>query len=116
DTNLLGIDREGERQANESAAELGIAPPVAAMLTNPPALVTEFVDGKEMTEEDLRKPEVVERIAPELRQMHDSATKLPTDFVTVSIAEEYARIARERGVEVPSAYDEAMGFARKIQA
>src|SRR5262249_57652016 len=64
DTNLLGIDREGERQANESAAELGIAPPVAAMLTNPPALVTEFVDGKEMTEEDLRKPAVLDRLPP----------------------------------------------------
>ena len=35
DTGLLGIDREAERLANERAAEIGIAPPVAAMLTEP---------------------------------------------------------------------------------
>ena len=36
DTGLLGIDRDAERLANERAAEIGIAPPVAAMLSDPP--------------------------------------------------------------------------------
>ena len=35
DTALLEIDREAERIANERAARIGIAPPVAAMLDDP---------------------------------------------------------------------------------
>jgi thiamine kinase-like enzyme len=116
DTDLLGIDREAERQANESAAQLGIAPPVAAMLTDPPALVTEFVEGEGMSEKDLQDPATVARIAPELRRMHDSGTTLPTEFDTPRIAEDYAGIARERGVEIPPAYEEASRFAAAIKA
>ena len=45
DTSVLGIDRQVERIANETAAEVGVAPRVAAMLENPPCLVTEFIEG-----------------------------------------------------------------------
>jgi thiamine kinase-like enzyme len=114
DTNLLGIDRDGERQANERAAEIGIAPPVTVMLTDPPCLVTEFVEGKGMSEEDLQDPETIARIAPELRKMHESGARLPTDFQTLQIARDYAGIARGRGVEVPAAYDEALKHANEI--
>ena len=46
-TQLLGIDREAECIANKAAAELGIAPKVAALLTEPSALVTAFVSGRD---------------------------------------------------------------------
>ena len=45
DTSLLEIDRQAERVANERAARVGIAPPVAAMLDDPQAIVTVFVEG-----------------------------------------------------------------------
>ena len=45
DTSLLGIDRTAEFAANAAAAEIGVAAPVAAMLTDPPAIVTNFIEG-----------------------------------------------------------------------
>ena len=68
DTSLLGIDRNAEREANENAASLGIAPPVAAQLDDPPCLVTEFVECKEMTAEDLREPDTMRSVAPSARR------------------------------------------------
>src|SRR5918998_2524750 len=49
DTGLLGIDREAERLATKKAAELQLGPKVAAMLDQPPALVTCFVESREVT-------------------------------------------------------------------
>ena len=48
-TEILGIDRTAECIANKAAAELGMAPGVAAMFEEPPCLVTLFIDGREMT-------------------------------------------------------------------
>ena len=56
DTSLLEIDRGAERIANERAARIGVAPPVAAMLDDPQAIVTEFVEGEGMEPADLREP------------------------------------------------------------
>jgi thiamine kinase-like enzyme len=116
DTNLLGIDRGGERDANQGAAEVGIAPPVAALLTDPPALVTEFVEGTGMEAEDLQEPEALELIAGELRSYHDSSVSLPTKFDSFSLVREYAETARSRDVEPPPAYEESLAGADAIQA
>ncbi len=91
DTNLLEIDRRAEVLANERAASLGVAPPVAAALTDPPAIVTEFVEGEGMSSEDLREPEPMERIAASLKRIHDSKGTIPTDFNSFRIVETYAR-------------------------
>jgi thiamine kinase-like enzyme len=114
-TDLLGIDREGERQANERAAELGLAPPVATMLTEPPCLVTEFIEGTEMSEEDLRDPGNISLIAPSLRRLHDSGAELPTTFDSFRVVEDYAKTAGDGGTEVPAAYQDASKYAREIE-
>jgi thiamine kinase-like enzyme len=116
DTNLLGIDRSGERDANQRAAEIGIAPPVAALLSDPPALVTEFVEGTGMEAEDLQDPEALNQIAGELRSFHDSGASLPTEFDSFSVVRDYAETARDRGVELPPAYERSLGSADAIQA
>src|ERR671914_2577900 len=56
DTGLLGIDREAERLATKMAAELQLGPKVAAMLDQPPALVTCFVESREVTAGGGRPP------------------------------------------------------------
>src|SRR4051794_24609755 len=80
DTSLLGIDRDAEREANENAASLGVAPRVVAQLHDPPCLVTEFVTCQEMAAEDLRQPETMRRVIGSLRTVHDSGAHLPTSF------------------------------------
>jgi thiamine kinase-like enzyme len=114
-TQLLGIDREAECIANKAAAELGIAPQVAALLDEPSALVTAFVSGREMKPEELREPEMIAEVAHDLRQLHDSGTELPTGFDSFRLVEEYAATGRAHGSEPPDGYDDALEVAHSIE-
>ncbi|MSO42507.1 MAG: hypothetical protein EXQ70_11580 [Solirubrobacterales bacterium] len=116
DTSLLEIDRDAEREANETAASVGIAPAVAAHLTDPPCLVTRFIVGSEMSPEQLREPAVLVRVAGALRSFHDSGLSLRTKFDSFRLVETYADTAAGRGVEVPPAYDEAHAHSAEIEA
>ena len=115
-TEVLGIDRQAECQANDAAAKLGIAPKVAAMLENPPCLVTAFVKGRELTAEELRKPDCLEEVAHALRRFHDSGTELPTTFDSFRLVDDYAAKAREHGGEPPEEFEQARARARDIEA
>jgi thiamine kinase-like enzyme len=114
-TQLLGIDRQAECIANKAAAELGIAPKVAALLTEPSALVTAFVSGREMRADELREPETIAEVAHDLRSLHDSGTELPTGFDSFRLVEQYAETGRAAGSEPPAGYDEALDAAHKIE-
>ena len=116
DTSLLGIDRPAERQANENAAAIGVAPRVVAQLDDPPCLVTEFVECREMTPEDLREPKTMSTVIGELRKVHDSGANLPTSFDSFRVVEEYGETAASRGGEIPAAYDEAHEQAGRIES
>jgi thiamine kinase-like enzyme len=114
-TELLGIDREAECVANKAAAELGIAPGVAAMLTEPSCLVTAFVSGREMNPDELREPETIAEVAHDLRQLHDSGTELPSEFDSFRLVEDYAERGRANGSEPPDGYAEALAAAHAIE-
>jgi thiamine kinase-like enzyme len=111
DTALLGIDREAERQASEAAAEMGIAPAVAAAFDD--CLVTRFVDCEPVSPGDIVARHV-EEIARALRRFHDSRTQLPARFWVPDLLDAYASTVRERGVRLPSAYAEAIAVAGLI--
>src|SRR5688500_3907548 len=113
DTGLLGIDREAERLATKEAAKLGLGPKVAAMLDQPPCLVTCFVESRDVTAAELREAGTLDEIARGLRAFHESGLELPTDFYVTDIVTEYARIARERGGTVPAQLDDAHESAHK---
>jgi thiamine kinase-like enzyme len=115
-TTLLGIDRQAECIANKAAAELGIAPRVAALLEEPSCLVTAFIQGREMTGEELRTPEMIAEVASDLRMLHDSGTELPSTFDPFELVESYAETGRQHGSEVPDGYDDALDAARAIKA
>jgi thiamine kinase-like enzyme len=112
DTGLLGIDRESERLATGAAAELGIAPAVAAMLGE--CLVTRFIACRAVSTSELRAD--VEPIAAALRAFHDSAVRLPTSFRVLDLLEDYSRIVRERSGAPPANYAEAIAVAARIEA
>src|SRR5215213_9883184 len=114
-TEILGIDRIAECIANKAAAGLGIAPGVAAMFEEPSCLVTMFVQGREMTADELREPETLAEVARNLRRFHDSGTELPTEFDSFRLVEEYAESGREHGSEPPDGYDDALKVAQAIE-
>jgi thiamine kinase-like enzyme len=116
DTSLLGIDRSAERQANENAASIGVAPRVVAQLDDPACLVTEFVTCTEMTADDLREASTMKTVMGLLRTVHDSKAKLPTSFNSFRVVEEYRDTAEGRGGEIPDAFEEAHARAAEIEA
>lgn len=115
DTDLLGIDRRGEWTATCAAARIGVGPPTAAMLENPPALVTKFVAGDPVASADLREPAAIRTVADALRRFHDSGTTLPVEFSAFRIVERYARLARERGIRAPETYREMLHRAHQVE-
>jgi thiamine kinase-like enzyme len=114
-TEILGIDRTAECIANKAAAGLGFAPGVAAMFEEPSCLVTMFIDGREMTADELREPEMLAEVARDLRRFHDSGTELPTGFDSFRLVEEYAESGRAHGSEPPEGYDDALDAAHRIE-
>jgi thiamine kinase-like enzyme len=115
DTSLLGIDREAEREANECAARAGVAPQVAALLENPPCLVTHFIEGETMGAEALREPAALARVAAALRAVH-GCEPVATTFSAFRVVKDYAEKAKARGGEVPAAYERSHPTATKIEA
>lgn len=110
DTELLGIDRAAERLANDAAAQLGLAPAVAAALRE--CLVTDYVACSTLTAAEVAAG--VDELARALRAFHDSSVLLPTHFHVPDLLDEYAAIVRARGGELPAQYAEAQSVTRRI--
>lgn len=112
DTSLLGIDRDAERLANETAASLGIAPAVVASM--PDGLVTRFVRCEPVGAQEIS--ERAGEIARALRAFHDSGVSLQASFWVPDLLAAYARIATERGRELPPAYAQTAAASARIAA
>jgi thiamine kinase-like enzyme len=115
DTELLGSDRSGEREANGLAAAAGVAPEVLAHFEDPVVLVTAFVEGPTMESADLREPAVLEEVAAALRTIHGCGA-VDARFDAFRLVEDYAAATRSRGGEVPAAYERAHAAAARIEA
>ena len=113
-TGLLGIDREAERLATKKAAELQLGPKVAAMLDQPPCLVTWFVESREVTAAELREPGTLHDIGRALRRFHQSGLELPTEFYVSEIVSDYAEVSQSRGGTLPEGFEHARDCARKV--
>ena len=112
DTDLLGIDRDHEMEAAQRAADLEIGPPVVAFIEPDGSLITRYVEGGPA--EALDRPPQLEAAAGLLRRFHASAPITPVfDWYRVPV--DYAATARDHGVVVPTAYDEAMAVAERVR-
>ncbi len=116
DTELLGIDRAAEGRAASAAAELGVAPPVTAVLEDPPCLVCEFVPGRQVTEEDLREPGLLENLARTLARLHQGGQAPRVAFSPFRVVEDYDATARRRGASIPDDFAPAHARAKRIEA
>ncbi len=110
DSSLLGISRTAERMANQTAAELGFAPAVAA--GDADCLVTEFLVCEPVDPDALRAAPMT--VARALRAFHDSGVELPTRFWVPEILDDYAVIVNERDGALPTEYAPTQELARRI--
>lgn len=112
DTSLLGISREAERMANRAAAQLGIAPAVAA--ASDECLVTEYLHCTQVEADRLRADPG--SVARALRAFHDCGLQLPTRFWVPELLDDYARIVAQRGGSLPDEYAHARALAQRVAA
>src|SRR4249919_673223 len=114
DTYLLGISREVEHAATVAAAGVGVGPEVTAFIRPEGYLVTRFIVGSPVSDESVRTPETLRRVADSLRRIHDGPA-IPGLFVPLRIAEAYRALALARGVPIPPEYELAASIGRRIE-
>ena len=114
DTDLLGIDRAAENEAASAAARAGVAPKVFAYLPDLGALITRFVQGGYIPEEDLQREDVLSAVVRSVKAIH-ACPPIPSSFPVFRIVEDYRGIAAERGVSAPVTFDEVHAKAEDIE-
>ena len=114
DTHLLGISREVEHAATVAAAGVGVGPEVTAFIRPEGYLVTRFIEGSPVSDEAVRQPETLRRVADSLRRIHDGPA-IPGLFVPLRIVEAYRALAIARGVPIPPEYEVAAAIGRRIE-
>jgi thiamine kinase-like enzyme len=115
DTDLLGIDRSAENEAARAAAAAGVAPEVYAYLPDQGALITRFMAGGYIPEEDLEREDVLGAVIRSVKAIHAGAP-IPSTFPVFRIVEDYRAIAGERGVSAPAVFEEIHAKAGDIEA
>ena len=114
DTYLLGISREVEHAATVAAAGVGVGPEVTAFIRPEGYLVTRFIEGSRVSDEQAHHPETLRRVADSLRRIHDGPA-IPGLFIPLRIVEAYRGLAEARGVPIPPEYELAAAVGRRIE-
>jgi thiamine kinase-like enzyme len=114
DTELLGIDRAAEVEAGRVAAEVGVGPEVVAFEPELGCIVTRFVGGSPIPEDELGDEAVMRSVVASIRAIHGSRPIRAT-FPVFRIVEGFRDIAAARAVQVPADYEAAHAVAGRIE-
>jgi thiamine kinase-like enzyme len=111
---LLAIDRVAEHANSVAAAACGVAPAVAGYSKDAGILVVDWVEGRTMTERDVRDDANLPRIAAACRQLH-AGPRFVSDFDMFDIQRRYLAVVREYGFRVPEGYLNFMPAVERIR-
>lgn len=103
-TERLGIDRERERQCLIAASRTGVGPEVVYC---PPAggiLITRFIDGRRLSEEQMRRPETIARVVRSFHLYHRGPA-FGGEFSPFRTVEAYLREACAHQAPLPDDID-----------
>jgi thiamine kinase-like enzyme len=103
DSGLLAIDRQNELHNTIAAAEVGVGAPFVAALPEHDAVVLEFLEGRSLTPEDLRRGNLLPLVADACRRLH-AARRFASDFDMFDIQQRYLAVVQERGFRLPDRY------------
>jgi len=111
---LLGIDRDHEHANSVAAAAAGVG---AKVLHYRPgvALVVGFLPGRTLSDADLHRIDVLERVAVACRRLH-AGPRFVNDFDMFTVQARYRRIVAENGFRLPPRYDEFAPIVEHVRA
>jgi thiamine kinase-like enzyme len=111
----FAVDREAAIQAQRQAAGGGLAAEVVASRLPEGHLLSAFVEGAMLGEEQMREQAVLETAGVTLRRLHALPSPLraysPFDDIRL-----WSRLARSDGTEVPADLDELLASVWQIEA
>ena len=113
-TELLGIDRAVEHACSLAAARAGVAPEVIGFLPEHRLLVTRLVQGRVLGPEDMRQPQVMQRVVEALRRYHATPPGAGR-FSPVATVRSYFALAREHEVAFPPSIDRALRLLWRVE-
>jgi len=112
---FLGIDRRNERLCQVAAHHAGVAPEVTH--SEDGILVSRFVRGRTCSQNDMRDPNRLVRLAEMLRQLHDSRLQLTGEllfFCPFQTVRTYADTARTLRAGLPAGIDELVDDSSEL--
>jgi len=115
DSEHLGIDRRREYACNVAAHQVGVAPEVVAFFNDAGVLVTRFVRGREVAEEEMRRPQMLSRVAAALRRYHEGPD-FPGIFSPFQTVRDYLATAAPRSAALPERFDWMLAQADRLEA
>jgi thiamine kinase-like enzyme len=114
-TSELGIDRAVENAAGRRAYEVGVGPEVVEFVPSEGWLVARFIDGRPISLDEMRRPEMLARVAGALHRFHEAAA-IPGRFDAHEVVEDYRRKAVANRVAVPPEFDDARSIAERLRS
>ena len=103
-----------EHAATVAAAGVGVGPEVVAFIRPEGYLVTRFIIGQPVSENAVRDPATLARVADSIRRIHGGPA-IPGLFVPLRICDAYHALATARGVPEPAGWDAARTAGRRIE-
>lgn len=111
-TNLLGIDRENEYVNSAAAEQAGVGAPVIDYRPDLGILLVGYLEGRTLTNADLQRPDVLERVAAGCRALHDGP-RFRDRFNMFERQPAYLKVVQEHGFRIPTDY---LYYTREFQA
>lgn len=114
-TDMLGIVRQAEYQANMCAGKLGLAPEVLYFIEPEGYLVTRFLNGRHISPQEMAQETNIRQVARKLRNFHRLAPELSAEFNVFRRIELLTKISREHSSSFPTDFDWLMQKAAQVE-
>jgi thiamine kinase-like enzyme len=111
----LGIPPEQEIANTVRAAETGVGAAVEAVLPDGPAIVLEYVPGRTLGIDDIRRPDLIPALAQACRRLHAGAP-FGNDFDIFAKRDELLDICRRHDLPLPAGYADREPVVARLRA
>ena len=114
DSDRLGIDRRREYACTVAAHCCGAAPEAVAFFEDTGILVTRFISGQELLEEEMHRPPMLRRVAEAVRRYHTGPV-FPGAFSPFQTVRDYLAWSAPRGAPLPDRFDWMLAQADRLE-